>query len=153
MSESSGLSRSPSADLIVDAWPVLEWLKDREPAATVFGHMLDQADANRLRLDICSVNLGEVFYSFAKEYSLQRSEQMLARFQTSPVRVVEADTDLVFAAARLKAKYPISYADAFGAALSIRSGAPFLTGDEDFLKLEAAGLLRLRWIGKARQIS
>ncbi len=40
--------------------------------------------------------------------------------------------DDVLAAARLKARFPISYADAFAAATALRAGAQLVTGDDEF---------------------
>jgi predicted nucleic acid-binding protein len=64
-----------------------------------------------------------------------------------PTFVLPALHEEVYSAARLKATYPISYADAFGASLAIRHGCPLMTGDHDFRDLAEAGVLQLEWLG------
>ncbi len=48
---------------VVDSWPVMEWLKGREPAKTRFRAILEDAKFRRLRLVISTINLGEVYYN------------------------------------------------------------------------------------------
>jgi predicted nucleic acid-binding protein len=57
---------------------------------------------------------------------------------------------LVFQAASLKARFPISYADAFAAALAIERGARLITGDHDFQPLEVARLLKIQWLTRSQ---
>ena len=53
-----------------------------------------------------------------------------------PIEIVEADRPMVFSAAHFKARYPISYADAFSAVLAKAKNATLLTGDPEFKVLE-----------------
>lgn len=64
-----------------------------------------------------------------------------------PVRSVPVPGTLLLAAARLKARFPISHADAVAAETALRAGAPLVTGEPDFRRLEAHGLLQVDWIG------
>ena len=48
--------------------------------------------------------------------------------------------------ASLKAKFPISYADAFAAALARIYNAVLLTGDPEFESLQETGLLSIQWL-------
>ena len=57
------------------------------------------------------------------------------------------DDALVDEAADLKSRYPIAYANAFAAVPAMRLGVPLVTGDREFRRLEADGLLSLRWVG------
>ena len=52
--------------------------------------------------------------------------------------------DLVLAAAEIKAKYPIAYADAFIVATAIRESARVITGDPEFKTV--AHLIEIDWL-------
>ena len=54
------------------------------------------------------------------------------------MRTVLPDRALILEAARIKADYPMSYADAFAAATAIQLGAPLWTGDPELLVADAA---------------
>ena len=132
---------------VLDSWILLEWLKDRPPAA-LMETLWARARAGRTRLVINVVNLGEVFYLTAKARNLEAAELVLAELQESPLEVKPASDSLVLEAARLKARFPISYADAFAVAMAARERAPLVTGDPDLKILAAQGLVELEWVGK-----
>ncbi len=58
------------------------------------------------------------------------------------IQLVEADKELVLAAARWKAKAKISYSDAFALATADRVGALFFTGDPEMKVMDT-----VVWIG------
>lgn len=93
------------------------------------------------------VNLGEVFYIVAKARGPAFGERVL-RNLSSRVVTVSASDELVMSAAALKAKHPISYADAFAAATALSLDLPLVTGDPELqLMAEKDPTLRLEWIG------
>ena len=51
------------------------------------------------------------------------------------IQLVDANRDLTYRAAKLKAIYHIAYADCFAAALSLKLKATVVTGDPEFEKL------------------
>jgi ribonuclease VapC len=63
-----------------------------------------------------------------------------------PLRAVPATWSRVRAAAQLKARFRISYADAFADALAIERASPFLTGDPDFAPLHQEAGLQVIWL-------
>ena len=52
--------------------------------------------------------------------------------QQFPIHITEADMPFTYKAAHIKARYPISYADAFAAALTVSKKATLITGDHEF---------------------
>jgi ribonuclease VapC len=58
-----------------------------------------------------------------------------------PITLIQASEERILAAADLKAQYPISYADAFAAALAKELDAKVVTGDPEFKTLEPAILV------------
>jgi ribonuclease VapC len=124
---------------VLDAFALLAHLQD-EPAAAQVEDILRSGDP----LYMSSINLGEVFYRTARTRGIERAEGALALIARGPVDVVDPDRDVVLAAAWLKARHPISYADCFAAALAQRLGATLLTGDRDFARLEDD--LTIEWL-------
>ena len=127
---------------VLDAYALLAFLKKESAHARVFD-LLFSGDAD---LVVNSVNVGEVFYSLARDKGVGAAEHFLSDILPSlPITVVGNSFDDVIAAARLKAAHSLSYADCFAAATAIREGAPLVTGDPDFRKLGKA--LEIDWIG------
>ncbi len=99
-------------------------------------------------MQISRIIRGEIWYQVARRRGFEIYPIYQPRLETLPIEVVSVDDALVDQAAELKARFSISYADCFAAALAIRNRAPVLTGDPDFLKLQAAGVLSVHWLGK-----
>ena len=68
----------------------------------------------------------------------------IALLDSLPLIVTEVTRARVYAAARLKANYAISYADTFVAALAQELDAVVLTGDPEFRKL--GDTVRIQWL-------
>ena len=90
------------------------------------------------------INIGEVYYRTAKGRSLAQADTFLRILETLPVRIVGNTFPQVLEAARLKARYPIAYADAFALATAIREQALLVTGDPEFRSI--GDLVEIRWI-------
>ena len=135
--------------VVLDSWAVMAWLKNQEPAAGRVRKLLDGAGKRKLVMSI--VNLGEVYYLTVKlrdpSYGMQVLEALRAR-----VRIISASDELVMAAAGLKSRFAISYADAFAAATAIACDLPLMTGDAEFLAMAGAEPdFRVEWIGAERK--
>ena len=63
-----------------------------------------------------------------------------------PIEILPATRERVFAAAHIKANYPISYADSFVAAAAQEFNASILTGDPEFKSVESA--ISVEWLSK-----
>lgn len=130
---------------VFDAWAVLAWLQNEQPAADRVRLLLEASPRERPLVNI--VNLGEVFYISVKAKNWAYGEWVLANLRPR-LRILNATDELVLAAAGLKARYRISYADAFAAATAIQRGLPLLTGDPELhaaSKIESS--LIIEWIG------
>jgi ribonuclease VapC len=126
---------------------VLEFLYGHEPARSRFIAKLEAAERRELRLLISRIHFGEIYYNFAINQRLGKIPGIQFAIADLPWQVVSVDDSLVDEAAELKSLHPISYADAFVVALARRRGAPVITGDPDFKRLEAAGVVQLDWLG------
>lgn len=113
--------------VVLDSWAVLRYLEGTEPAAGLVADLLDQQ-----RPLMSWINLGEI------HYVLRRTHGEDAAIETTRDlrHLIDArlpDEPLVLAAARIKADHPMSFADAFGAALATHEDADLWTGDPELL--------------------
>ncbi len=125
----------------------MQWFRGKTPGDTEFRKLLADASQGRCNLCLSRINLGEIYYTTAKDYGEATASalvQQLVSFSIQVISITDADID---AAAALKGRYRISYADAFAAVLSRTRKAPLATGDPEFKALEAAGILTLEWVG------
>ena len=136
---------------LLDASAVLAWLRGEGEAAGQVRRLLLSARRGKLQLIMSVLNLGEVYYRIAKVSDESSARQILERFRLTPVAVLPVENPLVFQAASLKARFPISYADSFAAALAIERGARLITGDPDFQPLEDARILKVQWLARSRR--
>ncbi len=132
---------------VVDSWPVVEWLKAREPIASRFDGFLDAATRYRIRLLMSSINFGELYYLSWQIWGENRAERIAEEFDQLPIHVFHPKPADILAAARIKARHRCSYADAFAVVLSGEFQAAVVTGDKDFLVMEQAGAVSLEWWG------
>ena len=133
---------------VLDSWPILEWIKGRQPTAHRFRALLESAAKGDLSLHMTRINRGEVLYSLRKPGAVPDPLRASSDFFALPISVTSIDDALVDEATELKARYPFSYADAFAAAYAVRLGVPLVTGDKEFRALVMDGLLKLEWLGE-----
>jgi predicted nucleic acid-binding protein len=91
------------------------------------------------------MNVGEVYYMTARKLGATQAAEFQERLPSLPVRLVLPDSAAVWSAAELKARYRISYADAFAAALARKENAALVTGDPELRAL--AEIVSVEWIG------
>jgi ribonuclease VapC len=115
-----------------------------EPAAEQVEAVLAESQGSGRPVLISAVNLGEVWYQFARKTSDRRADETVAELRKVGVRVEGIDWELARLAAGFKAKYRLAYADCFAAALAKREGAEVLTGDPEFRQLEKE--IKVRWL-------
>jgi predicted nucleic acid-binding protein len=131
---------------VLDAWAILAWLKGEQPAAERVRTLLDENRRTGIKLVMNVVNLGEVFYLCVKARDLLYGERVLEALRRRITSVPASDA-LVFAAATLKSRHTISYADGFAAATAILRDAPLVTGDPELRQMAASEeKLRVEWI-------
>jgi predicted nucleic acid-binding protein len=128
---------------ILDSFALLTYLENEAGSQRVqdlFG--LSKEGAVSLFLSI--ISLGEVLYITERERGLPTAQKVLALIEELPLDIMEASRENVFSAAHTKARFAISYADAFAAALTIQHKATLVTGDPEFKSLEKE--LIIEWL-------
>ena len=115
---------------ILDSFAFIAYLED-EPAAQRIQKLLEDAKEKKCRLYISIINLGEILYSVERNNGLAKTHEALALIQSLPIEILPADNQTVLAAARIKANYPISYADAFVVVAAQNINGTIMTGDPE----------------------
>jgi len=130
---------------VLDSWALIAFLED-EPAANAVEEILHRAALDRHELLMSVINWGEVYYSTMRETSQTEAEARIQEIASLPIEIVGigAHLEMTRRAAIYKATYPISYADAFAAALAKERKAEFITGDPDFKRLEKE--IKIMWL-------
>lgn len=123
---------------VLDAWALLAMLQREEPAATRVRELLIQGEQQEAVLLLSMINLGEVYYRVGKQRGRQQADKVLALIRNLPLSIVPASDEAVLQAAALKMEHPLSYADAFAAALALARNARLVSGDPDFDQLSGA---------------
>ena len=91
------------------------------------------------------INVGECFYIIARARGMKEADYFIeVVLPNLPVTIVENSFDDIIAASRIKAKYPMSYADCFAVATAMREKAAIVTGDPEFK--EAAHMVEIIWV-------
>lgn len=130
------MKRKGAKVYVLDSFAVVAYL-GHESAAPLVRDLLRQARKKNVQLWLSLINYGESLYIIERERGLQSVHQAIAVIDQLPIAVAEADRPMTFLAAHFKAQYPMSYADAFSAALAKIKGGEVLTGDPEFQAVES----------------
>jgi predicted nucleic acid-binding protein len=128
---------------LLDSYAVLALLND-EPGAEAVAEILREAARDGETVLINEINVGEIYYIVAKARSESAAERVLQMLETLPLEFVGNAFVDVMTAARIKARHPISYADAFAVDTALRYGARIVTGDREFESVTE--LVSVEWI-------
>ncbi|MDP2901901.1 MAG: type II toxin-antitoxin system VapC family toxin [Methylovulum sp.] len=116
---------------VLDACALLR-LAQEEPGADQVADILSAAQSGQCRVLLHQINLGEVVYRIGKGFGWGIAERKRAEIGLLPIEVVAFSDVLFWAAVKLKAQYPMSYADCFAAALAMQEQAVLMTSDPEF---------------------
>jgi len=127
----------------------LAWIQD-EPTAAVVDRLLSES---RSRVHLASwslINAGEVYYQLRRRRGEGPAEEFWHDVLSGvfPVQLLGVTQARVRAAARLKAAFRVSYADAFAMALAQELGQPLVTGDAEIRQAAAGAGVELQWLGR-----
>lgn len=117
--------------ILLDSHAALVYLKGEKGHEKVKAALAD-AERSGVPLLMSEINIGEVGYILLRAGLTNNLDDFLSQFLSLPIRPVPVDLDLVIEAAKIKARYPLSYADAFAVATALRNDAAIITGDPEF---------------------
>ena len=127
--------------VVLDSFALLAYLK-KERGFEKIKRLLAAEDVHLLINDI---NVGEVYYIIARERGSAQADDFVDMILSSlPITVAANSLQEVIEAARIKAKYPLAYADCFAVATAYREKAPLITGDPEFKKVQT--IIEIDWL-------
>jgi ribonuclease VapC len=131
------------ATKVLDAYALMAFFED-EPGADFVRALIQKAVESDTNLLMSVVNLGEIWYSIARNNSPEIADQYIHEIRGMGIQIVEVDWALTRQAAAFKVNGNISYADCFAAALAKLKKADLVTGDKEFKPLD--GEIKIAWL-------
>jgi len=108
--------------------------------------LLEGAGAGAHNIYLSLITLGEVLYIIERENSLSLPQRALAAIDQLPLQIVPVSRAAVLAAAHVKARYPISYADALAVVTAQDYHCVLVTGDPEFHSVAKDNLVVVVWL-------
>jgi len=130
---------------VLDSFALIAYFRD-EPGAEAVENLLVTAGRKDSPLHMTDVNYAEVKYSILKKDGPQAWEEAAKILQGLPIDFHSTNRLLADTAAYFKARFKISLADAFAAALAKVKKAELVTGDREFAALEKE--IKINWLPK-----
>jgi len=126
---------------LIDSFALLAYLKQESN----YQKVEDLLSSKETQLLMNDINIGETFYILVRERGLDQAEYFISAILPNlPITKIGNTLTEVIDAAKIKAQYPISYADSFAVATAIREKAAIITGDPDFKHVEK--IVKIDWL-------
>ena len=132
-----------SATLVLDSHALLAYFR-QEPGGERIKELLHQAVTDDQPLHMTEVNYAEVQYTIRRKDSDAAWDEASRILETLPIEFHTATRPLADMAADYKARFKMSLADAFAAALAKEKKAELVTGDPEFKPL--AKEIKIHWL-------
>ena len=132
-----------AATQVLDSYALLALLRD-EPGAEIVAGLLERASQQNRSVHMTEVNYAEVQYTIRRKDGETVWASIAGQLLAAPIEFHAADRRLADVAAGFKARFKISLADAFAAALAKERKAELVTGDPEFRALEKE--IKIRWL-------
>jgi predicted nucleic acid-binding protein len=97
--------------------------------------LLEKADVGEVSLAMSLINVGDIAYLASRQRGHKLAKSLVGDLRALPITFYEATEEHILSAAWLKAKHPISYADAFAVSLAQELKASLATGDPEFKQM------------------
>jgi ribonuclease VapC len=128
---------------VLDSFALIAYFRD-EPGAETMETLLVTAGRKDSPLHMTDVNYAEVKYSIVKKDGAAAWEEAAKILQGLPIDFHSTTRALADTAADFKARFKMSLADAFAAALAKEKKAELVTGDPEFKPLEKE--IKIHWL-------
>ncbi len=136
------MARKPRA-IMLDSWAVLAYLEDEKSGQAV-AELLSEAGEHGTPVLMSVVNVGEVWYILAREVSETEADKAIHELRQLGIEFMAVEWELARMAGSFKARYRMSFADCFAAALAKSHKAELITGDKEFKQVESE--VQVRWV-------
>ncbi|MFM2295551.1 MAG: hypothetical protein RLZZ350_1964 [Verrucomicrobiota bacterium] len=131
------------ATVVLDAHALLAFFRG-EPVALRVRELLHKAAANDRPLHMTEVNYAEVKYQLIKKDGAEAWAEAADVLKGLPIEFHPILRSLADSAADFKARFKLSLADAFAAALAKNKNAELVTGDPEFKALSKE--IKIAWL-------
>ena len=128
---------------VLDSHALLALLRD-EAGAEAVATILEKAGQRDQPVHMTEVNYAEVQYTIRRKDGDAAWQTIAGELVAAPIQFHPADRRLADLAADFKARFKISLADAFAAALAKEKKAELVTGDPEFKALEKE--IKIHWL-------
>jgi len=131
---------------VIDSYALIGYLEN-EHFADRIERLLKRARKGEVRLYLHALHLGEVYYITLREQGTHLADLAYSRIKAFPLTFIDhINEELLLTAASMKAKFPISYADSFAAALAKIKNCVLLSGDPELRLLENEKIISIEWL-------
>ena len=120
---------------VLDSYALLSLLFG-EAASVEVKSILHESEKAKNEVFMHWNNVAEVYYIIRRQGSQKKALEAISLVKALPIKFIEFDEVLWLKAAELKGTYPISFCDAFVAAMADLLDATIITGDPEFKKLQ-----------------
>ena len=131
---------------VLDSHALLAFFRGEEAALSVKTLLHKAAIADR-PLQMTEVNYAEVKYMLLKKDGVEAWQRAGDVLKSLPIEFHPVDRNLSDEAANFKARFKISLADSFAAALAKEKKGELVTGDREFEALEKE--IKISWLKNA----
>ena len=128
---------------VLDSHALLALLRD-EPGGEAVAQILERAGERDQPVHMTEVNYAEVQYMIRRKDGDTAWATIAGELKAVPIEFHPADRRLADTAADFKARFKMSLADAFAAALAREKKAELVTGDPEFKALGKE--INIRWL-------
>ena len=128
---------------VLDSHALLALLRD-EPGGEAVAGILERAGQRDQPVHMTEVNYAEVQYMIRRKDGDAAWATIAGELRAAPIEFHPADRRLADTAADFKARFKISLADAFAAALAKDKKADLVTGDPEFKAVEKE--IKINWL-------
>ena len=133
----------PAAPRVLDSHALLAYFRE-EPGGEMIKALLRRAADTNQPLMMTEVNYAEVQYIIRRKEGNESWAETARVLESLPIEFHPATRALADVAAGFKARYKLSLADAFAAALAKERKAELITGDPEFKAL--AREIKIVWL-------
>ncbi len=118
-------------------------LLQREPGEELVAKLVERTAVD-VSLHLSLISFGEIAYITERERGHAQSTQILGDVRRLPITLHAITEARVLAAAHIKARHPVSYADAFTIALAQELVASIVSGDPEIQAIH--GVAPVLWV-------
>lgn len=119
---------------LLDSFAILAYLKKENNYEKVVKVLSSDSGGGSVIMN--EINVGECYYIIAGARGREDADYFVNTVLPNlPVKVISNSLKDIIEASKIKAEYPLSYADCFAVATAVREKAVILTGDPEFKKV------------------